>query len=214
MAVDPRRVGLHVLLVHGMGRTPLSMLGLAHELRGDGHAVSSAGYVAAWEPVDQIVARLHARLAQLATEEAPYVVIGHSLGGVLLRAALARTPELPSLPRHLIMLGTPNQSPRLAGRVRRFWPYQWLSGEAGQLLADSEFLATIPAPRIPHTIIAGTGGPRGTWSPFGGEPNDMIVAVSETRCAPGDPVIELPVRHTFMMNDRRVRQIIRDLLAP
>jgi len=38
------------------------------------------------------------------------------------------------------------------------------------------------------------------------------VAVNETRCAPPDAVIEVPVRHTFMMNDRRVRRVIHDLL--
>lgn len=206
-------MGLQVLLVHGMGRTPLSLLGLAHELRRDGHAVHSVGYVAAWETVARIVGRVHERLMRLATADAPYVAIGHSLGGVLLRAALARAPELPSPPRHLIMLGTPNQTPRLAGRVRRLWPYRLMSGEVGQLLADPSYLGSMPVPRVPHTIIAGTGGPRGPWSPFGQEANDMVVAVNETRCAPGEPVIELPVRHTFMMNDRRVRQIIRELLA-
>ena len=46
--------------------------------------------------------------------------------------------------------------------------------------------------QVPYTIIAGTGGPRGRWSPFGSEPNDGIVAVSETACAPDDVVLEFP----------------------
>jgi hypothetical protein len=110
------------------------------------------------------------------------------------------------------MLGTPNQLPRLARRFRGFWPYRVINGEAGQLLADPAFYSQLPVSQVPCTIIAGTGGPRGRWSPFGDEPNDGIVAVSETSSAPGDHVVELPVRHTLMMNDRRVRQIIRDLL--
>jgi hypothetical protein len=110
------------------------------------------------------------------------------------------------------MLGPPNQSPRLARRLQRLWPYRWINGEAGQRLADPTFVSALPAPPVPCTIIAGTGGYRGRLSPFGQEPNDGTVAVSETRCSTTDCVIELPVRHTFMMNDRRVRQLIQDLL--
>jgi hypothetical protein len=43
-------------------------------------------------------------------------------------------------------------------------------------------------------------------------PNDGTVAVSETRCLAVDAVSGVPVHHTFMMNDRRVRRVIQDVL--
>ena len=205
-------MALHVLLVHGMARTPLSLRRLAGELRDTGYGVHVVGYVAALESVDRIATRLHSRLEQLAQRDEPYVVLGHSLGGILLRLALARSPALPRLPQHLIMLAPPNQSPRLARRFRGYWPYRAINGQAGQLLADPGFYGALPAVQVPYTIIAGTGGSRGQWSPFGNELNDGIVAVSETACAPDDVVIEIPVWHTYMMNDPRVRGIIQDLL--
>ena len=107
------RMPLQVLLVHGMARTPLSLRRLAHELSRAGYAVHLTGYVAAFEAFDRMVARVYDRLFQLAKGDQPYVAVGHSLGGLLLRVALARTPPLPRLPRHLIMLGPPNQSPRV-----------------------------------------------------------------------------------------------------
>jgi hypothetical protein len=62
--------------------------------------------------------------------------------------------------------------------------------------------------------LAGTAGWRRVPGPFGAEPNDGLVAVSETLVAPGDQPHLLPVSHTFMMNDRRLQRLVLDLLEP
>jgi hypothetical protein len=201
---------MHLLFVHGMGRTKLSLARLAVGLHREGHTTEQVGYVAATEPFGRIAARTRRRLEAIAAQGRPYAVIGHSLGGLILRAALdGVTPA----PRHLVMLATPNQPPRLAGRLQRFWPYRLLCGECGQLLAQPDFLAHIPEPAIPYTIIAGSAGPRGRRSPFGNAPNDWVVAVEETKMRPDDQPIVLPVGHTFMMNDRRVHEAIVEVLG-
>jgi hypothetical protein len=203
---------VRLLLVHGMGRTPLSLARLARFLRGEGHQVERLGYVAALESFDRIRQRVRRRLERLAVAGAPYAVIGHSLGGLALRAALDES--LTPAPAHLIMLATPNRPPRLACRLHRLWPYRLLCGESGQLLARPEFFARLPPPPSPYTIIAGTAGPRGTRSPFGQSANDWLVAVEETRVVPADRPLLLPVGHTFMMNSRRVHAAIRQALTP
>jgi hypothetical protein len=160
---------LRLLLVHGMGRTPLSLARLARCLRRDGHRVERLGYVAALESFERIRRRVHRRLEHLARLGEPYAVIGHSLGGLALRASL---PGLVPPPRHLVMLATPNRPPRLAIRLRRFWPYRLWCGESGQLLAQPAFFARLPVPSVPYTIIAGCAGPLGRGGPFGRDPND------------------------------------------
>ncbi len=196
---------MRLLLVHGMGRTPLSLGSLARFLRLEGHRVQRLGYLAAMESFDRIRARVRRRLEVLAQTGEPYAAIGHSLGGLALRAALH---GLEPAPVHLVMLATPNQPPRLARRLHRLWPYRWVCGESGQLLARPEFFHQLPAPAVPYTIIAGSAGPRGRGSPFSGDANDWLVSVDETKVVPGDRPIILPVGHTLMMNDRQVQAAV------
>ena len=194
---------MHALLVHGMGRTPLSMVILAARLRRAGMAPRLFGYLPALESFERIVGRLVRRLETLAVH-GEYLVVGHSLGGLLLRAALARVDAGLPGPRHLFMLATPNQSPRLARRFHRNPIYRFYTGDAGQLLADPARVAAIPQPAVPYTIIAGTGGTRRRWNTFRDEPNDWIVGLSEVRLTDGEELVTVPIGHTFLMNVRTV----------
>jgi hypothetical protein len=204
---------MRVLLIHGLARTPLSLLGLARELRRDGHHPQLVGYVGAVESYSAIVSRVRSRLQAAARTGEPYAAVGHSLGGLILRAALGDWPVELAAPRCVVMLGTPNQVPRLARRLRGWRLYQWVNGEAGQLLAQPEFFARLPVPMVPLTVIAGTKGWPRAVSLFGGEPNDGVVAVAETRLSATAAVVELPASHTFMMNNRQVRTLVREVLA-
>ena len=200
---------MRLLVVHGMGRTPLSLTRLTRFLQRRGYRPGRLGYVAAVEGFERIRTRVRRRLEVLALAGEPYAVIGHSLGGLALRAALS---GLEPAPVHLIMLATPNQPPRLASRLHRRWPYRLVCGESGQLLARQEFFAQLPLPRVPYTTIAGSGGPCGPRSPFGYDANDWIVAVEETKITSADRPTIFHVGHTFMMNDSRVHAAIRRVL--
>ncbi len=204
---------MQVLLVHGLARTPLSLLGLARDLRRAGHRTELVAYSGALESFPRIIARVRHRLGLAAERGDPYAVVGHSLGGLIVRAALDPWPADRPLPRHVVMLGTPSRVPRLARRFHRWWPYRLVNGECGQLLAEPGFFARLPRPAVPTTVIAGTKSWPRALSPFGGAPNDGVVAVDETRPDSGVAVIELPASHTFMMNNRQVRATVRELLA-
>ncbi|HEY9880469.1 MAG TPA: alpha/beta hydrolase [Leptolyngbyaceae cyanobacterium] len=180
-------------------------MSLEQRLRRAGYATEHFGYFAIAESFDSIVERLHLKLQQIAWQ-GPYAVVAHSLGGILTRAALAlgqvRDPE------QIVMLGTPNQPPRLALHAWRVPPFRWFTGQCGFKLTCTQFYGGLPMVQSPYTIVAGTLGPRGPLSPFGDEVNDGIVALSETRILPHDAVVQLPVWHTFMMNDSRVQDVV------
>jgi len=196
---------MQVLLVHGLSRTPASLLPLAWRLQTGGWQTNTFSYAAIFETFDQIVERLRQQLHEL-SQQGPYSVVAHSLGGLLLRAALGNGAAPP--PAHIVMLGTPNQRPRLAPIAWHLPPFQWVTGQCGWNLTRLDFFHQLPLLRAPYTIIAGVGGPRGLLSPFGAEANDGIVAISETRMGDRDQPLQFPVGHTFMMNDSDVQSAI------
>jgi pimeloyl-ACP methyl ester carboxylesterase len=197
---------MNVLLVHGLGRTPTSMFGLAAALRRVGHRTSFFAYSPTLESLPRIVYRLTGRLRALAYSGKPVGLVGHSLGGLLLRLALADAPALPV--RRLVMLGTPNRSSGLARLASRWLPFRLLTRDCGRFLACPDTIPALPAPTVPYTLVAGTAGPRGRWSPFGDQPNDGIVAAAEVPVRDADSPLLLPVWHSFMMDDATVRRAV------
>ncbi|MDB5309707.1 MAG: Alpha/beta hydrolase family protein [Gemmataceae bacterium] len=197
---------MNVLLVHGLGRTPLSLFGLAPTLRRAGHRTLFFAYSPSLETLPHILRRLADKLRLLARPGRPVGLVAHSLGGLLLRLALPQVPELRV--HRLVMLGTPNRPPRLAGIASRWLLFRCFARDCGRFLASTDDIPTIAPPAVPYTLIAGTAGPRGRWSLFGDDPNDGIVAVSEVPIRDTDPVTLLPSWHSFMMNDRAVRRAV------
>ncbi|HET8714590.1 MAG TPA: hypothetical protein VFM16_02115, partial [Holophagaceae bacterium] len=171
----PRRA----MLVHGMGRSPLSMLFLAGRLRSRGIESETFGYFAGGADFESIAGRLADRLSGLPEG---YLAVGHSLGGLLLRKAISQLPAQ-ARPAHLFLLGTPNHPSRLAQRLARRPIYRVLTGDAGQLLADADRMERLQLLDVPTTVVAGTAGPRWRGTPFGREPNDGIVALSQASLA-------------------------------
>jgi pimeloyl-ACP methyl ester carboxylesterase len=192
-----------VLLVHGLGRTPFSLFGLASALRRAGHHTRFFGYSPTFESLTRILRRLENRLRSLASRGKPVGLVGHSLGGLLLRIALERVPELRV--HRLVMLGTPNRGSRAARLASRLFPFRLWVRDCGRFLASADEFDRLPSVRVPCTVIAGTGGPCGRFSPFGDEPNDGIVAVAEAAIDLA-ALVQVPALHTFMMDSPAVRE--------
>lgn len=190
---------IRAILVHGMGRTPAATLVLAARLRAAGLRPELFAYSAALEGWEGCVGRLGAFIDRRAAGT-DFVLVGHSLGTVLIRAAL---PRLARPPLGCFLLAPPTRASRAA---RKFAPrrlYRLFTGEMGQKLASPDFMAALPVPAVPTRIYAGTGGPRGRLGPFGDVPNDGVLALDETRL-PGVPLRTVPSLHIFIMNSRDV----------
>jgi len=177
---------------------------LAYRLRREGFRTAIFGYSVTVERFPSCLARLQRFMeARLAME--PYIVVGHSLGAVLLRCVL---PRLSRSPAACFLLAPPSRACFFARQLAPRLPYRLLTGEMGQLLADEKFMQSVPVPQCPTWIYAGTGGPSARLFPIGDEPNDGVLKVSETHLA-GVPVVLVPAMHTYLMNSRVV---VRDLL--
>lgn len=204
---------MQALFVHGMGRTPLSGWRLLARLKAKGIDTSSFGYAATFQDFTTIRKRLARRITALAAH-GDYVLIGHSLGGVLLRAAVASLPIGTRQPRRMFLLASPVKPARIAQKLQRNWIYRILAGDCGQLLSSQARMAHIGAHSTPTTSILGVAGWRGKFSPFGDEMNDGIVSVSEASTEWIAERICIPVFHTYMPSSKRVAQIILERIAP
>lgn len=193
---------MHVVLIHGMGRSQVSMALLARRLRSAGHDVASFGYFVTRDALD-VIAHRFAGFVHAHAKEAPFAIVGHSLGNVITRLAL---PELAGLSR-FVMLAPPNQPPVMARALEGNPVFKVLTRDAGRKLLDAAFYEGLPLPTAPTLVIAGNRGPKARWLPFRGEPSDGVVRVEETRL-PGVPHVEVPAVHTFIMNDAEVAKIV------
>lgn len=196
-----------VLFVHGMGRTPLSGWRLLRRLRRAGLETTTFGYSVVFDNFDAIVARLRVQITSLATTN-DYIVIGHSLGGVLLRAALNALPPGTALPRHLYLLGSPILASRIATRLQHNWLFRMLTKDCGQLLGAPERMSAIEPPAVPVTGIVGTRGIANLFGIFGDEVNDGLVSVSEVSAPWLTHCVQVPVFHTLLPSSARVADII------
>lgn len=207
---------MRVFLLHGLARTAASMAVLSHRLKRAGHRPALFGYQVLTRSVDDVVERFRARVERVLAEDrardataiVPFAVVGHSLGGLVARLA---APDLPPGLRKVVLLAPPNQPPAIAAALAENRLFRTLARDAGRSLTQAEFFARLPPPEVPTLVVAGTRGPRAACLPFGGEPNDGIVRVSETHLEGASLVLVHGV-HTFLMNRRDVaRAVLRFL---
>lgn len=203
---------MQALFVHGMGRSPLSGWQLLARLRAENITPHTLGYAATFERFDAICNRL-ARKIELLASHGEYVLIGHSLGGVLIRAALEMLPSHTRPPSHVFLLGSPILPSHIACGLRRNWIFRVLAGDCGQLLASPERMAAVGRVDVPTTSIVGTTGWTGRLNPFQGEPNDGIVSVIETHADWIGEAIRVPAIHTYLPSNRQVAGLIVERIA-
>ncbi len=203
---------MQLLFVHGMGRSPLSGGLMLWLLKRSGFRVRVFGYSVSFDDFAGIRARLVERISQVAAQ-GDYVLVGHSLGGVLLRAALNDLPSGTRKASHLFLLGSPVRPARLANRLRNNLIYKTITRDCGRLLGSAERMAELGPVAVPTTVVVGVRGLPWPKDPFDGELNDGVVARSEV-CADwaGDEV-HVPVGHTFLPASRCVARLILERIG-
>ncbi|WJG08786.1 alpha/beta fold hydrolase [Aliiglaciecola sp. LCG003] len=203
---------MQILFVHGMGRSPISGTPLLWRLRRHGHSVDVVSYFAGVECFNSIVKRVQNKITDL-SERGQYVLVGHSLGGVILRAALQKLGDMDNPPQHLFLLGSPVFPARLARKSQNDLSYKLLAGDSGQLLASKKRLGSIEMPNTPTTAIVGTKDVALTKRYFQDEENDGVVAIGEVTHSGIEEIISLPVIHTFLPSSHKVCSIIIDKIS-
>jgi len=198
---------MQIIFVHGMGRSPISAWPMLRRLRKAGLKTNTFAYAVALENFDSIVTRLQATLTSVASA-GHYRVVGHSLGGVLLRAAINGLPSNVARPQHAYLLASPMQPSRIATWLKSNLAYRIATGDCGQLLGSTERMSKIQALAVPTTGIAGVRGITGRFSPFGDELNDGVVALSEVSAPWLSRSLQFQEIHTLLPASGQVAELI------
>jgi hypothetical protein len=162
-------------------------------------------YLVSVESFARISDRLLEAIGEL-SKTGKYIVIGHSLGGVILRDALSKLKPSTKLPEEVFLLGSPQKASRLAMKLARHSAYRLLTGDCGQLLSQPERMAEVPPLTIRCTSVVGTLGIRGGL--FGNEVNDGIVSANEVQAPWIENEVRVNVMHTMLPASHRVTAVI------
>jgi hypothetical protein len=180
-----------------MGRSPLSGALLLWKLSRAGFKVGGFGYSVSLGDFAGIRDRLVKTVSQLAASD-DYVLIGHSLGGVLLRSALNVLPPGSRMPQHLFLLGSPVQPARLAQKLQNNPIYRVITRDCGRLLGSDSRMSEIGPVAVPTTCIVGVRGLPWKLTLFRGEKNDGIVSHSEVVADWATEEVQVPVFHSLL----------------
>lgn len=178
-----------VVLLHGIWRTSKSMVLIARHLRKQGYAVLNLTYPSTKLPLEALVEEIHAKIAAFA-EGATTHFVGHSMGGLLIRAYL--TLHRPPTLGKVVMLGTPNHGSEVADFLKDWWLFRRVFGPAGkQLITNQGAIAPLFGPvDYPLGIIAGIA--RSMWCAGISSVNRMMVkSPSRARSLTAWPTIAL-----------------------
>ncbi len=194
-----------VVILHGLGRSENAMLILENALAGAGFEVHNIGYPSSEETPEELVARVSAAIdACCAGNGRPLHLVGHSLGGLLIRAYLAKGKP-PNLGR-VVLMGTPNRGSELADLEEGLLgSVVELAGPTARMLGTGpdDFPASLPPPDYPVGVIAGTRDAVVTneWLPL---PNDSMVSLESTKLPGMTDSRAFHVTHWGLRNDADV----------
>jgi pimeloyl-ACP methyl ester carboxylesterase len=210
---DPLPGSDQVVVLHGLGRSESAMLLLENELAGAGFEVHNIGYPSNDQPPDALIDLVSRAVeACCANNGRTMHLVGHSLGGLLIRAYLQQGH--PDNLGNVVLLGTPNRGSELAdlsdglpGTVLE------LAGPTARLLGTGpdDFPASLAPPDYPVGVIAGTRDALVTneWLPL---PNDGMVSLESARLKGMTDFKSFDVTHWGLRNNREVAAAVVQFL--
>jgi len=188
-----------VVAVHGFLTDWRSMRSIEHVFKNSNYPVLLWGYPSRKKFIEEHACDLVATLQEIARccPGAPIHFVTHSIGALILRAAL----NIPCCPEEAkngkaVLLAPPNQGSTLANRFKNIVPIKWIMGEkSGWQLSHYSAYDVAGLGEFPSSmnvlVIAGTLGNKFLFR----EPNDGYLRVEET--ALNTPYCRLcfPVEH-------------------
>jgi len=193
-----------VILLHGMCRTPASMVRMQRALEAEGFVVANVGYPsrsAGTESLSEAAIGGALDRPELRTCTKIHFVT-HSLGGILVRSYFSRHAH--GRLGRVVMLGPPNQGSELVDRLGHWWLFGKLNGPAGLELgtAASSTPNRLGPLAFDCGVIAGDRSINWINSTMIAGPDDGKVSVERTRVAGMRDHLTVHSAHPFIAANR------------
>jgi pimeloyl-ACP methyl ester carboxylesterase len=199
-----------VVLIHGYARSNASMWLLNLRLQRAGYHVKPVGYSSLNQSPGQIIDYISRQIDDCCRKtENPVHFVGHSLGGLLIRAYLSKN-NIKQLGR-VVMIGTPNQGTEVADYLQNKW-WGVIAGPTALALGTGKnsFPNTLPEPDYPVGVIAGVSASANDDILPGLD--DGLVPVESTRLSGMQDFVIVYSGHSMMRyNDEVAAQTIEFL---
>ncbi|MCH8551430.1 MAG: alpha/beta fold hydrolase [Natronospirillum sp.] len=194
-----------VILLHGLGRTSLSMEDMALALRNEGFSTCNQGYPSRDETIQNLSSYV-ASAVQHAREEGKTTIhfVTHSMGGIILRYYLGHSSHAEE--GRVVMLAPPNQGSEIVDALDDIPGFEEFMGPAVlQLSTDPDSVPNqLPPIELPVGVIAGDRSSDPWFDGIFEQESDGKVTVESTRMTTMTDHRVMPVGHTFMMHSRDV----------
>jgi triacylglycerol lipase len=205
-----------VILLHGLARSSRSMLKMNAALKNAGYSVFNCNYPSRKQPIELLSVNTIAQAIQHCLEEyhpTRIHFVTHSMGGIMVRYYLSQH-SVPVLGR-VVMLGPPNAGSELVDRLSGYQLFALINGPAGKQLGTEP--SSLPNSLGPVDyevgIIAGNKNLNLLSSILIPGDHDGRVSTQSARLEGMADFIQLPVSHSFMMNQQEVIQQTLHFLA-
>lgn len=198
-----------LIILHGLGRTKLSMLPLVWSAQSAGYDVTNYGYPSRRFTITEQATKLHEFLKERYPPETELNFVAHSMGNIVFRKMAEVYPGEHKIGR-VVMLGPPNHGAEIADKLHRYRILAYLIGPALTELAK-DFPAPPPASAEIGVIAGGKGTNKG-YLPWIKGDNDGLVRIPETHIEGEKEHRVVKVPHTFLMWSPQVKREIFSFL--
>lgn len=205
---NAEQAGETIVLIHGLGRSNVSMWMMDHRLEKAGYEVVRVGYNSLTQTPEEILQQVSDQINDCCARlQQPVHFVGHSLGGLMIRAYLVEN-QVAHLGR-VVLIGTPNTGTPVVDLFQDKW-WMKLAGPTAMALGTqaTSFPNSLPKPDYPVGVIAGIVE-RGPMTKKIPGDDDGLVPVESTRVEGMRDFVVIDTNHTMMRYDDEVlRQTI------